>query len=364
MTLDAQLRGAADALDAQDVPVPPLSSLMGARRVRRQRASFATLVVLLLVGAGLAYALRQRPEHVNVGPPRACRSGATQSSPTGTVAEASGAIAGTPFVAWIQADGVYGAVITINGSAVGFGHIATSGQSIDAMDAQFIAVDSTHAVLFGKAPTSVVKVRVLLDTSESSEGAVTPVTDQPFGLFAFGVTTFNQAGFVDNTKATATFLDAQGAEVAHLPLTTSVVHNPCALATPAPEDGFPSSSLTAQNEQWLSEYDPAEVAALLAQAGGADHTNAQELVSVLEYRRACRETRHAADVATPLSGDARRSAVDDIMQPELQRLAERVLGDSAAMFDELRNKLGVGNIDSVMQWLGDCPAALSPTTSS
>jgi len=364
MTLDAQLRGAGDALDAQDVPVPPLASLMRARRARRRRAAFATVVVLLFVGGGLAYALRNRPQHVNVGPPRACGSGATQSSPTGTVAEAAGAVAGTPFVAWIQADGVYGAVITINGSAVGFGHIATSGQSIDAADAQFIAVDSTHAVLFGKAPASVVKVRVQLDTTESAEGDVTRVAGEPFGLFAFGVTTFNQAGFVDTTKATASFLNAQGALVAHLPLTTSVFHGPCAVTTPVPENGFPSSQLTAQYEQWLTEYDPAEVAALLAQAGGAEHTNAQELVSVLEYRRACRETRHAADVATPLSGEARTTAVDDIMLPELQRLAERTLGDSAQAFDEQRQKLNAGKIDEVRQWLSDCPPPLEPPTSS
>ena len=364
MTLDAQLHEVTSELSSRDVAVPPFGTIMQASRRRRRRLAFAAIVVVLLTGTGLAFALRNQRSTVYVGPP--CRSGATQSSPAGTVAEQSGAIGGSDYVAWVQPDGTYGIVLTIDGSAIGVGHIATSGLAIDAADAQYTAFKDTFGVLYGKAPISVAKVRLELDTGESAEGSVQSVPGQPFVLFAFGVMTLNRAGMVNGAPATAVFLDAAGAEVTRVEVVTGVVHTPCSVSGSGTEEGVRTLGLDAQMVQWLAEYDPAEVVLLQTQAGGADHTDAYELVTVLEFRRACRETNRAADIAASIPPGDPNNPIDDVMEPELQRLAQRnnSRSESARMFSELRDKLRARDIDSVRQWLAtNCHDALPATGS-
>ncbi len=130
-------------------------------------------------------------------------------------------------------------------------------------------------------------------------------------------------------------------------------------------DGTPSDAQATRLAQEKKDYNPAEIQYLLNQVGGASHTNDQELVGILEFRRACRETLHALSVATSTGPALRAAAVDAIMGPELQRLVDREPSDSqgSQMFRTLADQIKAGDNAAVHRWLegprGNCTDAFA-----
>jgi hypothetical protein len=81
--------------------------------------------------------------------------------------------------------------------------------------------DQKFGVVYGKAPTSVDRVRLVLATGDSTEGPVQPVAGQPFVLFAFGIEAADPAGVAEDATGTAIFLDAAGDEISRQPVTVT-----------------------------------------------------------------------------------------------------------------------------------------------
>lgn len=135
---------------------------------------------------------------------------------------------------------------------------------------------------------------------------------------------------------------------------------------PGSEEGPPiTKDRAAQLAKWRSEYDQTEVAYVIEQGGGAPRPD-QEVVSVMEFRTACRVTRSAVQAATNAPADERAAVVDRVMQPELARLAERNLpppDESAQMFRTLADDLKRGDAGTVLDWLegprGSCKGAFA-----
>ncbi len=129
-------------------------------------------------------------------------------------------------------------------------------------------------------------------------------------------------------------------------------------------DGVPSRSQAARLAQQKKDYDPAEIQFLLNEVGGASHTNDQELVGVLEFRRACREALRALTATASVTATLRARTVDVIMAPELKRLVDREPSDSQAsqMFQTLADEIKAGQTSVVNDWLqgprGNCTMAL------
>jgi hypothetical protein len=129
-------------------------------------------------------------------------------------------------------------------------------------------------------------------------------------------------------------------------------------------DGAPSRAQAARLAQEKKDYDPAEIQFLLNEVGGASHTNDQELVGILEFRRACREALRALTTAGSVSAKFRAGTVDAIMGPELKRLVDREPSDSQAsqMFQTLADEIKAGDTSTVDDWLqgprGNCTMAL------
>jgi hypothetical protein len=129
-------------------------------------------------------------------------------------------------------------------------------------------------------------------------------------------------------------------------------------------DGAPSRTQAARLAQEKRDYDPAEIQFLLDEVGGASHTNDQELVGLLEFRRACREALRALTGAGSVTPSFRASTVDAIMAPELKRLVDREPSDSRAsqMFRTLADEMKAGDNSDVNEWLrgprGNCTMAL------
>jgi hypothetical protein len=134
-------------------------------------------------------------------------------------------------------------------------------------------------------------------------------------------------------------------------------------------DGAPTPEQAQRLAEQKLEYDPAELEYLIAQATSEPHGSVpddQNLVGTLEFRRACRVTlRLAVDTATD-DPDLRASTVDQIMDAQRQRLADREpTGDqSVQMFGELADRINAGDGYGVVGWLnGTCPDALRWTQS-
>jgi hypothetical protein len=118
-------------------------------------------------------------------------------------------------------------------------------------------------------------------------------------------------------------------------------------------------------DQWLAEYDQAEVEHVRASArpNGGVVTKAN-LVDILEFRRACRALASAVPTARQASDADRAVAVDRIMTPALQRLRDRQLfpqSQTPDMFTTLTQQLKAGDIAAVEQTLlHNCTDALGP----
>lgn len=118
-------------------------------------------------------------------------------------------------------------------------------------------------------------------------------------------------------------------------------------------------------DQWLAEYDQAEVEHVRASArpNGGVLTNAN-LVDILEFRRACRALASAVLTARQASDADRAGAVDHIMAPAVQRLRDHQLfpqSQTPDMFTTLTQQLKAGDIAAVEQTLlHNCTDALGP----
>jgi hypothetical protein len=119
-------------------------------------------------------------------------------------------------------------------------------------------------------------------------------------------------------------------------------------------DGKPTPAQARRLSQQKRDYDPAEIADLVAQAR-ADHwtMDDQYLVSTLEFRRACRTTLQVANQADALDEGERADLVDSIMQPEVERLIDRdpAGSESRAMFQDLAVRIVSGDSDGARTWL-------------
>jgi len=130
-------------------------------------------------------------------------------------------------------------------------------------------------------------------------------------------------------------------------------------------DGSPSGTQAARLAREKKDYDPAEIQFLLNEVGGTSHTNDQELVGTLEFRRACREALRALTAAGSVTPKLRTGTVDAIMTPELKRLVDREPSDSQAseMFRTLADEIKAGETGTVQDWLqgprGNCTMALN-----
>ena len=106
-------------------------------------------------------------------------------------------------------------------------------------------------------------------------------------------------------------------------------------------EGYVSPGKAAMYPVWVDEYDPAEVR-WLEGAAGAPLTD-QQLVTRLEYRRACRtlDRTYAEVVAAP--PDERATIVDRLLEPQIERLRERESDGSTT--DALYERIAAGLID-------------------
>jgi hypothetical protein len=134
-------------------------------------------------------------------------------------------------------------------------------------------------------------------------------------------------------------------------------------------DGQPTPVQARCLAQEKQDYDPAEIAYLIAQANANDSgwvPDDQYLVSTLEFRRACRLTMRLANDTASADAESRATTVDSVMTPELERLVDRNPSDSQAaqMFGDLADQIKAGEHDRVVMWLnGSCPDALRWTRS-
>ena len=116
-------------------------------------------------------------------------------------------------------------------------------------------------------------------------------------------------------------------------------------------EGYASPYQREHASDWLTEYDPTEVALIETQAnGGVPDTG---LVSVLEYRRACRSTAAALDLARAQPGNS--AAIDGIMNPAIALLRERSQPSTFAdeFFGGFATQLKAGHFDQVSREVVD-----------
>ena len=116
-------------------------------------------------------------------------------------------------------------------------------------------------------------------------------------------------------------------------------------------EGYASPYQREHASDWLTEYDPTEVALIETQAnGGVPDTG---LVSVLEYRRACRSTAAALDLARAQPGNS--AAIDGIMNPAIALLRERSQPPTFAdeFFGGFATQLKAGHFDQVSREVVD-----------
>jgi hypothetical protein len=101
--------------------------------------------------------------------------------------------------------------------------LATGNSTEDAAtpNAGVFGFDQRFGVFYGKAPTSVDRVRLELPTGDSTEGSLQPVAGQSFGLFAIGLEVVDPSAVAEDAKGTAIFLDAAGNELSRQSVTVT-----------------------------------------------------------------------------------------------------------------------------------------------
>jgi hypothetical protein len=135
-------------------------------------------------------------------------------------------------------------------------------------------------------------------------------------------------------------------------------------ATQSQEDQWPKGAQD-QFSTWIADYDPAEVSFLRDQAEKSEHASMRddELVSVMEYRIACRTLNGALQAAQEATSPADRSAaVAQASDGMIARLLQRqtIQSDSYAAFDKEIGGLQAGDIETTQRFLnGNCARALS-----
>ena len=120
-------------------------------------------------------------------------------------------------------------------------------------------------------------------------------------------------------------------------------------------DGLPSPTQEAALAIEKTQYDPAEVQLLLnrARANGNVPTD-QALVSVLEFRNACRQLLLATTAAEAAPADRVASVVDPIMNPEIARLTARqpAGSESNQLFASRTRQIDTGHGADVLHDIG------------
>lgn len=113
---------------------------------------------------------------------------------------------------------------------------------------------------------------------------------------------------------------------------------------------------------WIHDYDPQE-AAWLERAGHAPLTDMQ-LVTTLEFRRACRVLDLTLQDAQAADAAERAMIVDRLMAPQIQRLNERMAeaDDSASYFTKLATQMTAGDFTKAQQFVSnDCARTIGWT---
>jgi hypothetical protein len=120
-------------------------------------------------------------------------------------------------------------------------------------------------------------------------------------------------------------------------------------------DGLPTPAQQATLAREKAQYDPAEVQLLLnqAKANGNVPTD-QALVSVLEFRNACRQLLVAATAAESVPAERVASVVDPIVLPEVSRLTARqpAGSESNQLFAGYTREIDAGHAAKVLRAIG------------
>ncbi len=113
---------------------------------------------------------------------------------------------------------------------------------------------------------------------------------------------------------------------------------------PAGSEGYVNPERAPLYHQWLSEYDPADIAYLRAEWADASDL---DLVTTLEFRRACRVTQQTWLHSTTLAGTERQLTIHRAMDPEIDLLQTRKPSDkdqSASFFEHIRDRMVAGDM--------------------
>jgi hypothetical protein len=147
-------------------------------------------------------------------------STAAIAAPIGARATKQGTIGEATYLTWIDAVGNPGITIASPSATVTGASKSTLEVPLDNPIARFAVIDNRYGIAYGRVPSTVARIRFVLDSGDTSETTPNQLTGESYSLFDATIEVAG-ANLAEGATGAVVLLDRAGNEIGRLPVTGS-----------------------------------------------------------------------------------------------------------------------------------------------